>query len=447
MLPHLAIIGRANVGKSTLFNRITRTRSAIVHNTPGVTRDRMYGEVEWNDRSFMVIDTGGIDLAGNDTIELQVNEQGELAIREADVIVFVVDGQQGVLPQDQEVVDLVRRSGKPLILAVNKIDAPSHEDRITDFYGLGIACTLPISAEHHVGISELLDRVTEKFGEMQTEPDIVSPNSGAIRVAIVGKPNAGKSSIINKLLKSDRCIVSATPGTTRDTVDLPIEFEGHPFVLMDTAGIRRKGKTTKLIEKFSVIMALKALERCDVVVLLIDGAEGVSEQDATIAGYAFDRGRACILAVNKWDLVQEKELPKEEIEEKVRMKLKFADFAPMIKVSAKTGFGLPNFFGEVQSVYEQYSRKIPTGKLNDCFQQAIRKNPMSSYRGKFLKLYYATQVRSCPPTFECFMNYPQGVHFSYQRYLTNSLRKAFGFSGTPVRLILSPSHGDEKAAR
>lgn len=436
MLPHLAIIGRANVGKSTLFNRITRTRSAIVHNTPGVTRDRIYGAAEWNDRSFMVIDTGGIDLSGANTIELQVKEQADLAIVEADVIVFVVDGQQGLLPQDEEVIEQVRRSGKPLFLAVNKIDAPEHEHRISDFYRLGIEATLPISAEHGLGISELLDLATAKLPPREPEPE----HAEAIRVAVIGRPNAGKSSIINRLLKSERCIVSEIPGTTRDTVDTPLEFEGDRFVLMDTAGIRRKGKTTQLLDKYSVIMALKALERSDIAVLIIDAVEGVTEQDATIAGYAFEGGRGCILALNKWDLVKEKRLSADEIEARVRMKLKFADFAPMIKVSAQTGFGLPNLFREIKNVYQEYSRKVPTGRLNDCFQQAVRKNPMSTYRGKFLKLYYATQVRTCPPTFECFVNYPDGIHFSYQRYLTNSLRKTFGFAGTPVRLIFSSRH-------
>jgi GTP-binding protein len=281
--------------------------------------------------------------------------------------------------------------------------------------------------------------VTTKF-LTEPEPEILPE---AIRVAIIGRPNAGKSSLINQLLKSERCIVSEIPGTTRDTVDTVLEFEGQRFVLMDTAGIRRKGKTTKLLDKYSVIMALKALERCDIAVVIIDAAEGVTDQDATIAGYAFEGGRGCILALNKWDLVQSQGLSSKDIEERVRLKLKFADFAPIVKVSAQTGLGLPNFFAEIQKVYQQYSRRIPTGRLNDCFQRAVRKNPMSTYRGKFLKLYYATQIRVCPPTFECFVNYPEGVHFSYRRYLTNSLRKTFGLAGTPVRLIFSSRHQGE----
>lgn len=437
MLPHVAIIGRANVGKSTLFNRITRSRAAIVHNTPGVTRDRIYGPAQWKDRSFMVIDTGGIDLSGANAIELQVKEQGELAIREADAIIFVVDGRQGILPQDEDVIEQVRRSGKPLFLAVNKIDGPSQEDRVAEFYRLGVERTIPVSAEHGLGISELLDFVTATFPEEKPEPE---PPAEAIRVAIIGRPNAGKSSLINKILKSERCIVSEIPGTTRDTVDTMLEFEGQHFVLMDTAGIRRKGKTKQLLDKYSVIMALKALERCDIAVLIIDAAEGVTDQDATIAGYAFEGGRGCVLALNKWDLVQSQELSGKQIEERVRLKLKFADFAPIVKVSAQTGLGLPKFFAEVQRVYREFSRRIPTGRLNDCFQQAIRNNPMSTYRGKFLKLYYATQVKTCPPTIECFVNYPEGVHFSYRRYLTNSLRKTFGLAGTPVRLIFSSRH-------
>jgi GTP-binding protein len=433
-IPQIAIIGRANVGKSTLFNKIVKKRAAIVNDAPGVTRDRMFSRAEWFGRSFIVIDTGGIDLSSDNDIELQIKEQADIAIAEADTILFVGDGQQGLTPQDREVINKVRSSGKPLFILVNKVDDPKHEALIHDFYQMGVEATFAISAEHGSGIETMLERLVEDFPELEEEAE----EPGGIRIAVIGKPNAGKSSLINKLLKSDRCIVSEIPGTTRDAVDSSIVLDGTEFILIDTAGIRRKGKTTRLLEKTSVIMALKALERCDIAVLILDGESGVSDQDATIAGYAFERGRGCILAVNKCDLLDRKKQAHEALEEKLRDKLKFLDFAPVLLVSAKTGFGLKKFFPEVQRVYSEYSKKVPTGKLNDCFARAIEKNPFSSYRGKFIKLFYSTQVKSCPPTFQCFVNYPEGIHFSYSRYLTNSLRKSFGFSGTPVRLKFTP---------
>ncbi len=436
-LPHIAIIGRANVGKSTLFNRITRTRSAIVNNTPGVTRDRIYGLAEWNDRNFMVIDTGGVDLDGVNTMDMRVKEQGELAVREADSIVFVVDGQHGLTPQDREVIDQVRKSGKPLFLAVNKIDDPQHDDRIAEFYALGVENTIGVSAEHNIGISGLLDEVVASLPEKVGSED---ETSKGIRVAVIGRPNAGKSSIINAIMDEDRCIVSATPGTTRDAVDSALTYEDQDYTLVDTAGIRRKGKTKELLDKFSVIMALKALERCDIAVLVIDAEKGVTDQDATIAGYALDQGRGCLIMVNKWDLIDVSETSLEDYVEQIRYKLKFVEFAPIIMSSARTGYGLSEFFPAVKKVFGEYSKRISTGKLNDCFTRAIQKNPMSSYRGKFLKIYYSTQIKSCPPTFQCFVNYPEGIHFSYRRYLVNSLRHTFGLEGTPIRLIFSDRH-------
>ena len=437
-IPQIAIIGRANVGKSTLFNKIIKKRAAIVNDMPGVTRDRMFSRAEWFGKPFMVIDTGGLDLSGDNDIELQVKEQAEIAIAEADTVLFVGDGQQGLTPQDREVINKVRSSGKPLYVLVNKVDDPKHEALIHDFYQMGVEATFAISAEHGSGIETMLERLVEDFPEAEEEAE----EPGDIRIAVIGKPNAGKSLLINKLLKFDRCIVSEIPGTTRDAVDSSIVLDGTEFILVDTAGIRRKGKTTRLLEKTSVIMALKALERCDIAVLVLDGESGISEQDATIAGYAFERGRGCILAVNKCDLLDRKKQTHEALEEKVRDKLKFLDFAPVLLVSAKTGFGLKQFFPEVKRVYSEYSKKVPTGKLNDCFARAIKKNPLSSFRGKFIKLFYSTQVKSCPPTFQCFVNYPEGIHFSYRRYLTNSLRRAFGFSGTPVRLKFTPRRSD-----
>lgn len=438
-IPQIAIIGRANVGKSTLFNKIIKKRAAIVNDTPGVTRDRMFSRAVWFGKPFMVIDTGGIDLPPDSDIELQVREQADIAIAEADTILFVGDGQQGLTPQDQEVVARVRSSGKPLFVLVNKVDDPSHEGLTHDFYQMGVEHTFAISAEHGVGIETMLERLVEDFPEAEEESE---EEQAGIRIAVIGKPNVGKSSLINKLLKTDRCIVSEIPGTTRDAVDSSVVIGETEFILIDTAGIRRKGKTTRLLEKFSVIMALKALERCDIAVLVLDGKSGVSEQDATIAGYAFERGRGCMLVVNKCDLLERKKYIHEAIEEKVRDKLRFLDFAPLLFISAKTGFGLKKFFPEMKQVYSEYSRRVPTGKLNDCFARAIKKNPLSSFRGKFIKLFYATQIKSRPPTFQCFVNYPEGIHFSYRRYLVNSLRKAFGFSGTPVRLKFSSRRSD-----
>ncbi|MFQ5449166.1 MAG: ribosome biogenesis GTPase Der [Nitrospinaceae bacterium] len=430
-VPVVAIIGRANVGKSTLFNKLTRKRTAIVNDTPGVTRDRMYGRTEWSGKPVIVVDTGGIDFEGKTDLEHQVQEQARLAQDEADAIIFVVDHQRGVTPQDREVIGQVRKSGKPLFLAVNKVDHPRHENGVYEFAQLGVERVYPISAEHSLGLGGLTQDIAGGFPE--TEHPEKAPD--AIHVAIVGKPNAGKSSLVNRILKSERCVVSEVPGTTRDAVDSHLVYQGKNFVLIDTAGIRRKGRTRKLLDKFSVIMALKALDRCDIAVLVLDGTTGITEQDATIAGYAFERGKGCVIVATKWDLVKERS--RGAFEELAREKLRFLEFAPILTVSGKTGQGLNKLLSHIGRVYEEYSRRIPTRRLNDCFERAIRKNPMSSYRGKFLKMFYTTQVKNCPPTFRCFVNYPQGIHFSYRRYLTNSLRKDFGFSGTPVRLLFS----------
>lgn len=430
-IPQVAIIGRANVGKSTLFNKIIKKRAAIVNDTPGVTRDRMFGRAEWFGKPFMLIDTGGIDLDADNTIELQVKMQADIAIADADIILFVGDGQQGLTPQDQEVISKVRSAGKSLFVLVNKVDDPSHESRINDFMQMGVERTFALSAEHGVGVEAMLEELVKDFPEAE---EVSEDQETGIRVAVIGKPNAGKSSIINKLLNNDRCIVSEIPGTTRDAVDTSVVVDGKEFILMDTAGIRRKGKTTQLLDKYSVIMALKALERCDVAVIVIDGDTGVSDQDATIAGYAFEQGRGCILAVNKCDLLERKQSVLDEVEGKVKDKLRFLDFAPMLFLSAKTGFGLKHFFPAVDRVYQEYSKRLPTSKLNDCFARAVEKNPFHSYRGKFIKLFYSTQIKSRPPTIHCFVNYPQGIHFSYRRYLINSLRQTFGFSGTPLHL-------------
>lgn len=433
MPPLVAIIGRANVGKSTLFNRLVQKRKAIVNDTPGVTRDRIYGQSDWLGRSFMVVDTGGVDMSGANDIELQVIEQAYLAQEEADAVIFVADKNQGLMPQDREVIDRLRKSGKPFFLAVNKVDHLKHEQELVEFTGVGVETIYPISAEHGHGVADLLD---DLVGGLPKTDELEVP-ANTIRVAVVGRPNVGKSSLVNRLLRSTRCIVSDIPGTTRDAIDTPLEFRGKNFLLVDTAGIRRKGKTRLVLDKFSTIMALKALDRCDIAVILVDASAGITDQDATIAGYAYERGRGCIIAVNKWDLAKASELTIEDIEQQVKDKFKFLDFAPVMVLSAQTGRGVDKLLPKVESVCAEYARNIPTGRLNECFERALAKNPIPSYRGKFVKMLYATQVKSRPPTFKCFVNYPQGIHFSYERYLINSLRGMFGFSGTPVRLIFS----------
>ena len=431
--PIIAIVGRANVGKSTLFNKLTQSRSAIVNDTPGVTRDRIYGPADMGSRSAMVVDTGGVDVDQNNPIELQVVEQGRWARDEADCVIVVVDNQEGLTPYDREMVDEIRKSGKPYVLAVNKIDSPSDHHILPEFNKLGVKHLLPISAEHGHGLYELIETVSGLL------PDYVEPeiDSNTIRVAVIGKPNVGKSSLINKLLNSERCIVSNIPGTTRDSIDTFLQANGQDFILVDTAGIRRKGKTKQVLDKFSVIMALRALDRCDVAILLLDGVEMVTDQDATIAGYALDRGKGCVIIGNKWDLTREKDVTFEKFEENVRYRLKFMEFAPILTVSAKSGMRVDKILPQAEKVFAEYSRRITTGPLNDCFEKAIQKNPMSSYRGKFLKMFYATQIKSKPPTIKCFLNFPEAIHFSYKRYLVNSIRKTFGLVGTPIRLILS----------
>jgi GTP-binding protein len=384
-------------------------------------------------RSALIVDTGGVDVDQSNPIELQVVEQGRWARDEADCVIVVVDNQEGLTPYDREMVDEIRKSGKPYVLAVNKIDSPSHHHILSEFNKLGVNYLLPVSAEHGHGLYELIETVSGLLPDYD-EPEI---DSNVIRVAVIGKPNVGKSSLINKLLNSERCIVSNIPGTTRDSIDTFLQANGQEFVLVDTAGIRRKGKTKQVLDKFSVIMALRALDRCDVAILLLDGVEMVTDQDATIAGYALDRGKGCVIIGNKWDLTREKEITFEKFEDNVRYRLKFMEFAPILTVSAKSGMRVDKILPQAEKVFAEYSRRISTGPLNDCFEKAIQKNPMSSYRGKFLKMFYATQIKIKPPTIKCFLNFPEAIHFSYKRYLINSIRKTFGLMGTPVRLILS----------
>ena len=399
--PIVAIVGRANVGKSTLFNKLTHSRSAIVNDTPGVTRDRMYGAAELGKRPVMIVDTGGVDVDSTNVIELQVVEQAMWARDEADCIIVVVDNQTGLTGPDREMISQVRKSGKPFFLAVNKVDSPSQHFVLPEFSKLGLENTFPVSAEHGPGLYELIEAVSEALPEIEEESGF---DEDDIRIAVIGKPNVGKSSLINKILNSERCIVSDIPGTTRDAIDTSLEWNGRRFILIDTAGIRRKGKTRQILDKFSMVMALKALDRCHVAVLVLDAMEQISDQDATIAGYALDRGTGCLVLGNKWDLSRENEILFKDFEDRVSHKLRFLEFAPVLTVSALSGLRVEKILPQVEQVYEEYSRSITTSSLNECFERAIQKNPMSSYRGKFMKLYYAAQVKKRPPTFKCFMN-------------------------------------------
>lgn len=432
-LPVVAIVGRANVGKSTLYNKITGKRSAIVNDFAGVTRDRLYGAAEWQGRAFTLIDTGGVDFEGEDDIELQMIEQARIAEDEADVVLVLVDLMSGLVEADREVIRRLRKTGKSMLLVPNKSDCARAMDNLGQFSEMGVETLFPISAEHGKGVAELLDEIAARLPEkeeMEDDPDM-------IRIAVVGKPNAGKSSLVNKLLGSSRCIVSEIPGATRDAIDTRMEYEGRPFKLVDTAGIRRKGRTQSALQKFSVIMALKALDRCDIALLIVDGVTGITDQDARIAGYAAEKGRGCIIVLNKWDTLKQSGETFDNYVKQIKSKLKFLDYAPVLPLSALTGEGVHKLMPKILEVHEQYSRSVPTSQLNLCFENAVAKNPMSSYRGKFMKMFYATQVRSSPPLIRCFVNHPGGVHFSYRRYLTNSLRKQFGFAGTPVKLIFS----------
>lgn len=430
--PLIAIVGRPNVGKSTLFNRLTGQRKAIEEKEPGVTRDRLYGRATWRDRDFLLVDTGGLFLSSGEGLEREVRKQVFLAIEEASVIIFLVDGRQGITPLDEEIADLLRRQGKPVILAVNKIE--SRNKSIDDFYQLGFGEPLSISAAHGLNIGDLLDRVFSFLppGVKREKKD------EAISVAVVGRPNVGKSSLINLILGEERVIVNEEPGTTRDSVDTWLEREGTSYIFVDTAGIRRKSRVKENLEYYSVLRSLRTIENSDIAVLLLDAAEGVTEQDQKIAGYVLECGKAMIVALNKWDLVKEdrKKDGGKEILTKTRESLKFASFVPVIFTSIYEPRRLKNLFELINKVYRSYSMRIPTPVLNRLLEDAQGVNPVPSLKGKRGRIYYWTQVRSKPPSFVLFVNDPSLIHFSYLRYLENRLREAFDLEGTPVKLLL-----------
>lgn len=436
----VAIVGRPNVGKSTLFNRIVGYNKAIVDDMPGVTIDRNYAQVKLDHRSFTLVDTGGFDAEETDKIMVQVREQTIMALEEADLTVLLVDGKQGLNPNDRELLDLLRRSGKPFLVGVNKIDGPEKEDALSDFFELGIDDAIPLSAAHGYGVKDFLRIISETLPPFEE----YEPPEGVVRVAVVGRPNVGKSSLINCLTGDQRAVVTDVPGTTRDPLDIDIEHEGKHYVFVDTAGIRRKGKTSYKLEKFSVIRALKSLERADIALLLIDSTEGVTDQDAHVAGYAVERGRGLIMLFNKWDLVKDKASAQKKIKDYLDIKLSFLKYAPYLTGSAKTGMRMQKIYGMVDDVYKQYSARFPTGQVNRVLERAVEAHTPPYVGRNRLKFYYASQVSTRPPTFVAFANRPDKVHFSYHRYLTNSFRDAFGLDKIPVRVIIRSKHKDKR---
>ena len=429
----MAIVGRQNVGKSTLFNALAGERISIVKDTPGVTRDRIYAEVTWLDKQFTMIDTGGIEPESKDMMLTYMREQAQIAIDTADVIVFVTDVRQGLVDADGKVADILRRSGKPVVLAVNKVD--SFEKFMADvyeFYNLGIGEPFPVSAASMLGFGDLLDEVVGHFkgGETEEEED------ARPKIAIVGKPNVGKSSIVNKLLGENRVIVSDIAGTTRDAVDTPVVFNGKEYVLIDTAGLRRRSKIKEELERFSIIRTVTAVERADVVVVVIDAGEGVTEQDAKIAGIAHDRGKGIVIAVNKWDSIEKDDKTIYKYTAKIREILSFLPYAQILFLSAKTGQRITKLFEVVEVVIQNQNLRIATGVLNEIMTEATALQQPPSDKGKRLKLYYITQVSVKPPTFVIFVNDKELMHYSYTRYIENKIREAFGFSGTSLKFII-----------
>lgn len=418
------------MGKSTLFNRISGTRKAIVDDMPGVTRDRNYLDVTWNDHTFTMIDTGGFEPEVKEGLLAQMREQAMLAVEEADLIVFLADGKEGLMPADYEVADLLRRSTKPLVFAVNKIDSQKRMEGLYDFYSLGLPEPIPVSAEHGTGTDDLMDRILSLIPKYSEEP----LSEDVTRLAVIGRPNVGKSSLVNKLLGYERVIVSDVPGTTRDTIDTLLTVDDKRYLLIDTAGIRKKGRVSQKLEKYTVVQALRSMERCDVVLLMIDAVEGVTEQDTKVAGYAHDRGKGCVIVVNKWDLIEKETKTYEKYVDDVRFKLKYLAYAPVISISALTGQRAVKVLEVVDKVSAECSKRMGTGVLNRAFQEMTKGHMPGMYMNRAVKFYYITQTSAKPPTFTLFTNFPEGVHFSYERYLENKLREAFGFEGTPIRL-------------
>lgn len=428
--PVIAIVGRPNVGKSTIFNRIVGERVSIVEDIPGITRDRIYSAGEWLNHEFNIIDTGGIDI-GDEPFLTQIRQQAEVAIDEADVIIFMTNGRDGVTAADEEVAKILYRSKKPIVLAVNKVDNPEMRSDIYDFYSLGFGEPFPISGTHGLGLGDLLDEAANHFPKIEEE----AYDDETIRFSLIGRPNVGKSSLVNALLGQERVIVSNIAGTTRDAVDTPYSKDDQDYVIIDTAGMRKKGKVYESTEKYSVLRALRAIERSDVVLVVLDGEEGIIEQDKKIAGYAHDSGRAVIIVVNKWDTVKKDEKTMKAFEENIRAHFQFLDYAPVVFLSAKTKKRTQTLLPVINEVNESHSIRVQTNVLNDVIMDAVAMNPTPTHNGSRLKIFYATQVAVKPPTFVVFVNDTELMHFSYERFLKNRLREAFGFVGTPIHII------------
>ena len=426
--PTVTIVGRPNVGKSTLFNRIAGKRISITEDTPGVTRDRIYAECEWLDNYFTLIDTGGIELNATDTIFAQMRIQAEIAIDMADVVLFMVDGKEGVTAADTEVAQMLRKANKEIILVVNKMDRFVNEDNIYEFYNLGLGEPVPVSSSEALGIGDLLDEIISKFDEtMNTDEEDES-----IKIAVIGKPNAGKSSVINRIIGEERVIVSNIPGTTRDAIDTKFESNGKKYTLIDTAGIRKKSKVSETVEKYSVLRAFTAVERADICILVIDADKGVTDQDIRIAGYSHDNNKGMIIVVNKWDLIEKDNNTFKEFTGNIRQKLAYAPYAPIMTVSALTGQRVNKILDVVDEVFGFRNLRISTGVLNDILTEAVLMNQPATVKGKRLKIYYGTQVAVNPPKFLIFVNDKEIVHFSYERYIENKIRESFEYKGTPI---------------
>lgn len=439
--PIVAIVGRPNVGKSTLFNVIAGEPISIVKDTPGVTRDRIYADCTWLDMNFTLIDTGGIEPDSSDVILSQMREQAEIAISTADVIVFIVDVRQGLVDSDFRVADMLRKSKKPVVLAVNKVDSfQKFGNDVYEFYNMGIGDPIPVSAASRLGIGDLLDEIAKHFSAEQLEDE----EDERPRIAVVGKPNVGKSSIINKLIGENRVIVSNIAGTTRDAVDTEVVYNGTEYVFIDTAGLRRKSKVKEELERYSIIRTVTAVERADVVVVVIDATEGITEQDAKIAGIAHERGKGIIVAVNKWDAIEKDDKTIYEFTRKVRDTLAFMQYAEIIFISAVTGQRLNKLYETIDMVRENQAMRVQTGVLNEIMTEAVALQQPPSDKGKRLRLYYITQVAVKPPTFVIFVNYKELTHFSYTRYLENKIRDAFGFRGTSLKIIYRERSGKDE---
>ena len=428
--PVVAIVGRPNVGKSTIFNRIVGERISIVEDIPGITRDRLYSSADWLTHEFNIIDTGGIEIGDEPFLE-QIRQQAEIAIQEADVIIFLTNGREGVTAANEQVTKILYKTKKPVVLAINKIDNPDMRSMIYDFYSLGFGEPFPISGSHGLGLGDLLDEVAKNFPEQDEEeyPENV------IKFSLIGRPNVGKSSLVNSFLGDERVIVSEIAGTTRDAIDTQYEYDDQPYVIIDTAGMRKKGKVYETTEKYSVLRALRAIERSDVVLVVLNGEEGIQEQDKKIAGYAHEAGKAVIIVVNKWDAVEKDEKTMNKTTKMIREHFLFLDYAPIIFVSAKTNQRVHSILPIINRVSENHAMRVTSSVLNEVIEDSVARNPAPTDKGRRLRIYYATQVAIKPPTFVVFVNEPEIMHFSYERFLENRIRESFDFEGTPIRLI------------